>query len=129
MSTAFGLRAAYADNYTGGLIRVSYDRELNVKEALDEGGGTIVVADDDEQLISALDAYPALKRSDAPDDAEPTAGRYDDATVASLRNDLKVAGLSTSGNRDELVARLETHNAAVASGDAETAANPDNQEG
>lgn len=72
MPIAYALRADYEDSYTGGLLAVGTDRTINVREELDTGGGRIVVDENDEQLLTVLDHYPALKRTTA--DSAPAAG-------------------------------------------------------
>ncbi len=61
MSVAFGIRAQYTDNWEPGVIAVG-DSEFNLKEALSDGGGEIVVPSTDALLVATLDEQPALKR-------------------------------------------------------------------
>ena len=99
--------------FTGGPISVDTDREIHLGEALEEGGGTIVIDDGDGALIVALDGYPALKRVAVPEGAEPVAGDYDSQTNAALRAELNRRGVTGGGNKshDELVAALEAYDA------------------
>jgi len=74
---AYRLAAQYAsDNeqeaFSGGSVALGQLGEtLDIKTALDDGGGTIVT--DDPTVIAALDNFPALVRTTAGDtDADPT---------------------------------------------------------
>lgn len=99
--------------YSGGLIRLDADRELNVAEALDEHDGVIVVDDADQSALVALDGYLPLKRAAVPEGAEPVVGDYDSRTNAVLRDELERRGVQGVGNKnhDELVAALEGYDA------------------
>lgn len=131
---AYGLRAEYDGTvdtpdgttpaYQGGVIGVDEAREVNIAEALEAGGGKIIADPGDNALVTALDAYPALKRIAADQDAAPTVARYDGLTSAELRRELAVRDLSPGGAKAELVDRLEAHDVAVAAGDQAGAANP-----
>lgn len=78
MSSAFALRAEYDGTvthedgttvpvYTGGVLAIPDGRSYDVREALDQGNGTIVVPDDDHLLSLVLSEYPALKSVPAPE--------------------------------------------------------------
>jgi hypothetical protein len=126
---AYGLRAEYDGTveqdgetvpvYTGGIIAVD-GHDFDVRAELDAGNGSIVVDESNAPLIRALDEYPALKRVATPEDGEPIS-RWDGESVSELRAELKVRDLPSSGNRDELVARLEASDAHI----ADPAHNPD----
>jgi hypothetical protein len=94
--------------FTGGLIRLDAERELNLREALDENDGVIVIDDGDQSAIVSLDGVEALKRVAVPDGAEPVAGDYDSRTNDVLRAELNRGGVHGGGNKshDELVAAL-----------------------
>lgn len=104
--------------YTGGVIVVG-DRDLNVREALDEGDGTILIEERNAAAAAALDGYLPLKRVKAPADAEPTltlGDSYEDVTVAELRADASSRGLLNAGQarKDELVDALTEHDRLLA---------------
>jgi len=131
---AYGLRADYDGTVTidgedvprflGGVIRAG-DRDLNVREELARGSGRILVSESDAGAVLALDGYPALKRVPAGDaDRSDALSRYDALRMPELRAEVKLRGLSPGGSHDELVARLQAHDAAVEDGDAILAADP-----
>lgn len=137
-TVAYALREAYAGTveqeldgqtvevprFLGGLIAVDDARDFDVRAELDAGDGIIVVDETDAALIRVLDAYPPLKHVAAPADAEPSSSKYEGIGVTQLRAELRRRELETSGTRDELVARLEANDQAVAAGDQERAASP-----
>lgn len=100
MSIAYALRADYEDIYTGGVVAVGPDRTVDIKAELENGSGQIVVAENDDLLLSVLDNYLALKRVTA-DSEEPTVNQYDDMSVADLRREAKNLGLTPAGNSRE----------------------------
>jgi hypothetical protein len=57
---AFAPKSGFEDPDTHGTIFVSDGVSINVRDALTEGGGTIIT--DDPALINVLDAYEPLKR-------------------------------------------------------------------
>jgi hypothetical protein len=57
---AFAPKAGFDDPDALGTICVSDNTEINVREAVEAGGGTIIT--DDPRVIAALDNYAALKR-------------------------------------------------------------------
>ena len=104
--------------YTGGVIVVG-DRDLNVREALDEGDGTIIIEERNVAAAAALDGYLPLKRVTAPAGAEPTltlGDSYEDVTVAELRADASSRGLLnvSKASKDELVDALTEHDRLLA---------------
>lgn len=114
---AYGLRADYAEDgptpFYGGLIRTSSTSELNVAQALEDGGGVIVVDETAHELVDALDHFPALKRVAVPAGPSPEVlDAYRGRKVGELRDELKALGLPTSGNRETLVGRLASAAAA-----------------
>lgn len=135
---AFGLRAEYdgtvthddgseAPVYTGGVIAVGLNREaLDVRRALDDGAGRIVVDDSDLELVGALDAYPALKRLPADADAAGAVqvSRYELMTANDLKAEFDSRGFETAGraSKADRAAALQAHDHALAAGDTETAA-------
>jgi hypothetical protein len=110
--TAYELRADYAPDgstpYVGGVIAL-LDVDLNLGQALEQNSGRIVVDSRDSELVTVLDAYPALKRAAAGDD-RATLRRYDFMRGDSLRAEASRRGL-TSGSLDDLrtgLARLDS---------------------
>lgn len=61
-SIAYALRAEYLDSYLGGVVAVGTG-SLDIKAALDEGDGQIVVPEDEHLTVCVLDDYPALERT------------------------------------------------------------------
>jgi hypothetical protein len=117
------LEAITVPAFTGGVIVV--DRGGNepdgfdVREAIDEGGGLIVVDENDAYLIGALDQYPALKRVPAPEDAKPAVG-YEHRRATDLREELERRGVTGAGSasKADLVSALEAWDARTAELDA-----------
>lgn len=68
---AFALRSSFEGDDFAGTVNVPGGDMLNVGEALSEGKGVIVT--DDDAVITALDAYPALKRTTVPEGAKAKA--------------------------------------------------------
>lgn len=103
--------------FTGGLIAVADDRDLNVGEELEAGDGLVVVDEHDTAALIALDAYPALKRVDAPDDAAITGG-YDERKATELRAELERRGITGAGqaSKADAVTALEALDAIAADG-------------
>lgn len=97
--------------FGGGLIRTGADSEIELREALDEGDGVIVVDDTDNAAIVALDGIVALKRVAVPEGAETIAGGYEDRDNSALRAELNRRGVQGAGNKnhDELVAALVSY--------------------
>lgn len=62
---AYALREEYDADTFGGSVTLGDGTAFDVAASLDLGGGVIVT--DDEGLIVALDAYPALKRVAVPE--------------------------------------------------------------
>jgi hypothetical protein len=86
------------------------DSSLDVRAALEQGDGVIVVPDHDTATIARLDDYPALKRVSArsvPDDA-PVTDRFDGMPLDELRNVAKNEfGIDKPGrSRDEVLAAV-----------------------
>lgn len=94
--------------YSGGLINAG-PFDLNIGEELENGKGTIVVDDVDPRVTSALDEYPALKRTEVPDNADVTVG-WDSRNAQELKDELTRRGVSGHGNapKAKLVEALET---------------------
>jgi hypothetical protein len=130
MSTiAFELREAYAGTVTqyataddekngngtevprflGGVIAAGADSDIDVAEALEEGGGRIVLDEDaDPRAITALDEYPPLKRVGSSEGDELTVP-YSKRKADDLRKVLAVRGITGDANKDDLVTVLERH--------------------
>lgn len=107
------------DKFLGGLINVG-NGDLDVKLALEEGGGEIVVDERDAQIVMALNGYPALKRvgSDAEVTIDPDVVLYHDRKRDELAGDAKARGLEgvTGALKDDLVYALEEHDLRLAEG-------------
>jgi hypothetical protein len=102
--------------FTGGVIRIGPDADLNLREELDENDGVIVVSATDYPAVAALDEHPALKRVEVPEGAAITAG-YPDRNRDDLRTEARRRGLIPgNATRDELAAGLEKHDTLVAAG-------------
>lgn len=119
---AYELRESYRDNFLGGVINAG-ERDLNIAEELEKGNGTITVADDaDVRVITALDNYPALKRTTAPDGDPAVEGedKYLRSRVTALRADAKARDLDGAGEADKatLVAALAEHDRILAADEA-----------
>jgi hypothetical protein len=69
-SIAYALRAEHHDTYLGGVLAVG-DDSLDIRQALQDGNGVIVVPDTDTIRVTVLDAYPPLQRVDVPQDGAP----------------------------------------------------------
>lgn len=117
---AYGLRAEYADQgFTGGLLAIDGDRDFNVLEELEAGGGTIAVQATDTLLVNRLDAYPALKRVSASDvGPDDVVAQYDAHSVDALRTEVDRRGITGGGSarKADLIAALEADDARVAAG-------------
>lgn len=127
---AYGLREAFAGTttdddgeavpiFTGGVLTVhDGDREVNVRQLLDEGDGVIVVDGSDWPLVSRLDEYPALKRVAVPGDAPQVVDRYANVKRADLDARAGELGVAVeSGTKiDELRAGLALADASLADG-------------
>lgn len=107
MSVAFSLRADHVEDYLGGVLAVG-NSSVDVKAALDQGDGVIVVPDTDHQLVAILDDYPPLKRVPVPEEPAAVVDPLEDLSVAELRNQAKSAGVDKTGglSKDELVAAI-----------------------
>jgi hypothetical protein len=128
MSIAYSTRGGYtAENC--GVLAVG-DSSLDVRAALEDGKGVLVVSDGDTLTQAVLDEYPALKRVRVPDD--PTGGLTDSLEglpASALRDEARERGLKAGGSKDELLAAIRTHDANAA-GDEQSAelANQQNEE-
>lgn len=114
---AYELRADYVDTFAGGLLRAG-DRDLNIAELLEQGGGTIVVDAAATPLeVAILDDYPALKRVKAPEGEAATVS-HADLTVRQLRDEAARRGMggAASASKTALVQALDTDDARVAAG-------------
>jgi hypothetical protein len=86
------------------------DSSLDVRAALEQGDGVIVVPETDTATIARLDDYPALKRvsaKKAPKDA-PVTDRFEQMTASELRDVAKNEfGLENPGrSRDDVLAAV-----------------------
>lgn len=115
MSVAFQLRAEFRDTFAGAHVNAGPNGEaLDTAEALKEGDGTIVLADEQAHAIQSLDEHPQFKRVSVPQDAEPVAvaDGYEELNVDGpdgLKALLRQRDLPTTGTKDELIERLRAH--------------------
>lgn len=104
--------------FEGGVIGVPPRGEpFDVGEALEQGGGLIVVEEASRHLVIALDSYDALERTEAP--AEAAAVGYSSQRKAALVEELErrnIEGVS-SKTKAEIVDVLTRHDELVAAGD------------
>jgi hypothetical protein len=118
-------RTETVDKFTGATVAVPPDGEsFDVKKALEEGNGTIVVDEGNVQLADTLRTIAALKEVAADADADAITG-YEGLSSAALKDELDRRGLDSSGNKQERRERLEAADAALAAGDQDGADNPD----
>lgn len=111
---AYALRAAYQEDFLGGVLTVSGDgTSFNVLEELEKGDGTILVEDTDYFLITKLDEYAPLKRVSVPnkDKDDAPAATFDslaDLSMRDLRAQAESLQIEKPGrfNKDELVAAI-----------------------
>lgn len=106
----YALRAEYRDGYLGGVLAVGTG-SLDVKAALDEGDGQIVVPEHDYLTVAVLDDYPALKRvavKQTDDEPAPVVDRFESLTATELRDVAKNEfGIENPGrSRDEVLAAV-----------------------
>lgn len=105
---AYELRADYAPDsptpFLGGVVTIG-DASLSIADALEQGDGRIVVDASDGAITAVLDAYPALKRTSAGDDARPTLRRYDLLSADELRAETRRRGLA-GDSRDAMREQL-----------------------
>jgi hypothetical protein len=135
-SIVYGLREEYAGTviqrdkpgdegvevpkFSGGVVSIGNEGEsLDIAEALEEGGGEIVVSDTDQRAVIALDEYPALKRlrtSDDPPDT-PTIG-WADRLKVDLVKEADSRGIEGGAGalKDDLVQALTVHDELIADG-------------
>lgn len=109
---AFQLRADYEGKDFAGTVNVSGSDLYDVAAELQQGNGIIVT--DDESVISALDAYPALKRTQVPDDRK--------SKEKPLRVLPSLAGTSGAANEGEREPNVAQTPAVRASSPAEPGA-------
>lgn len=98
--------------YSGGLIKIGFDEDLDVSVALEEGGGTIVVDEAKTAAVLALDEYPPLKRVPVPADADTVAGYLGqgrDALAAELERRGIKAGKATKADLAAALERLDAN--------------------
>lgn len=108
MSIAYALRAQFDnDQYLGGVLAVG-DGDIDVRAALKDGDGVILVPDSDTLMQAVLDAYAPLKRVPVPKDDPPAAvDRLEEKTVSELRDDAKTLGVETRGlSKDDLITAI-----------------------
>lgn len=127
-ATAFTLREDYAGTvdqageqvpaFTGGLISIDEDRDLDLREALDEGNGFIVIDDSDGALELALIEVPVLKRVPVPEGAD-VRNPWLERNVRALRAEAKRRGIAVEAGVDKpaIAAGLLEHDRRLAAGD------------
>src|SRR4051794_7778298 len=105
MSVAFGPAAGLGPENLG-LIAFG-DGDFDVPAALKEGGGKIVVPDEDTALIARLDGYDGLKRVSVPKEPEAVVDRFEDMTMDQLRDEANRLGIDKPGrSKDEVLAAV-----------------------
>lgn len=121
-TVSYALKADEVDSFRGGVIRAG-DRDVDLAEALNAGGGVIVAALTDYELVNALDGVDVLERTAPGTGADvPTVSPYAGTNVEGLRDELRRRNLPTGGKREELEQRLEADdNPTPASDDNDTA--------
>lgn len=107
MSVAFAPATGLGPENTG--VIAHGDGDFDVPKALKKGGGKIVVPDDDTALIARLDDYPGLKRTSVPKEPETVVDRYEDMTIAQLRDEANRLGVESPGrSKDEVLAAVRS---------------------
>lgn len=118
MSTiAYALRADA--NFAGGTVNITDTGiALDVGEALEQGGGTIVVSELDSAIVAQLDTYGVLKRVAAPEGATPIR-RYDYMNAGELHAEANRRAIhgQAGASAEKVRAALVEQDTAVASGD------------
>lgn len=106
--------------FTGGVINIgdgSEEHTLDLAEALNEGDGVIVLAEDvGANVVDILTNHPALKRVTVDDEAETDLDRYDALGYDELKDEAKRRDLPATGNTDALRDRLREADAAADAG-------------
>lgn len=110
--------------FQGGTVALADGSTFDIGAKLAENDGLIVVDSSNTFLTDVLNAYRPLKQTKVPEGAKPNADLHD-LSKSVLKQRAAAAGLKTSGSKDELVERLEAHQAAVEQGDQTAADNPD----
>lgn len=107
-NVAYALRAEHKDTFGGAVLCVGPNGEsLDTAQALKKGKGTIVVPDNDHWTLTALDQHPQFKRVAVPDKAPEPVDRFEEMTVAALREEAQGLGVEHPGrSRDELLASV-----------------------
>jgi hypothetical protein len=107
--------------YGGGVFNVS-GRSVNLGELVEQGGGKVVIDDNDGALLATFEENPAFKEVAVQDD-EPTASEYDALSRSELRERAHQRGFQGAGNlrADDLRSLLKEHDAAQQAGDQERA--------
>lgn len=110
--------------FTGGLYRAGLDRELNIRELLDDDGalghgpaGVIVVEDGDTTATTVLDHVPVLKRVPTPKGAENVTRWHEPGAPKSvLVAEADRRGITGASrlNREDLATVLMRHDQIVA---------------
>lgn len=123
MSIAYALRAEYHDTYVGGVLALG-DTSLDVRQALQDGGGVILVEETDTMRTVTLDEYPPLQRIDPPAAGTVLPVGYVDPDpppkpveipIADLRARAKTLGVESPGrSREEITAAIAAAEAAAA---------------
>jgi hypothetical protein len=95
--------------FSGGVIALA-ESDLNVAEALEAGGGRIVADEntvEGQQLINALDYYPALKRVSA-EDSDTVVNPLERMNNGQLRSEAARRGvkIESGANRDAILKGL-----------------------
>lgn len=105
MSVAFAPAAGLGPENLG--LIAHGDGDFDVPAALKKGGGKIVVPDEDTALIARLDGYEGLKRVSVPREPEAVVDRFEDMTLAQLREEANRLGVENPGrSKDEVLAAV-----------------------
>lgn len=97
-TTAYGLRADFADGFGGGVVSFGPDgSSLDLGELFPSPDAVVVVDELDAELLALLDAQPALKRVPAEDRAA-TLRRYDFMGTDALRHEAARRGITGAGS-------------------------------
>jgi hypothetical protein len=105
---AYALRAEHADTFGGAVLCVGPNGEaLDTAQALKKGKGMIVVSENDTYTLSALDQHLQFKRVAVPEKAPDPVDRFEEMTVAALRDEAQSLGVEHPGrSREELLASV-----------------------
>jgi hypothetical protein len=87
------------------------DSSIDVRAALQEGDGVLVVPDSDTVTQVVLDEYPPLKRVAVPDEPASVVDQFEALPHQALKDEARVRGLKVSGSSEELRDAIRAHDA------------------